>query len=142
MPTTYPQRGIGDVLGVRSTYFTSNIEYARRYGSSTWSKGLEGTIVELKKALSNSGTLQEWYINADYILGEDIDPNRVHISQRNVKLVPMPSPPPEPQSQNKTAQEGNGALTVLTAVLDYKTIIMSSTVVSDPVVLDPEINPP
>ena len=37
----------------------------------------------------------------------------------------------------KTAQEGNGASTVLTAVLDDETLPMVSTVVADPVIVAP-----
>ena len=45
-------------------------------------------------------------------------------------------------SMKKTSQEGNGASTVLTKVLDNKTLTMDSTVVADPVIVDLARNPP
>ena len=62
--------------------------------------------------------------------------------QRNVKIAPIPPPPPNPESLNKTAQGGNGDLTILTLVIDDETLTMSSTVFSNPVVVSPVRNIP
>ena len=51
-------------------------------------------------------------------------------------------PPTKPQPQNETAQEGNGDSTFLTAVLYDEMLTMTSTVVSDPVIVAPVRNPP
>ena len=77
-----------------------------------------------------------------YILGEDGGTNMVHLSQSNVKIVPMLQPPTDPEYRNETAQEGNGASTVLTAVLDYKILTMASTIISDQLVVAPVRNTP
>ena len=114
---------------MRTTSITSNTECAHRYGSITQSKWIEGTIVELKHELSKSVNCHYWYITNYYILGDDSSTKRFHISQRNEKIVPMPPPTPEPQFQNETAQEGNGALTVLSAVLYNEVLVMDSTVI-------------
>ena len=44
-------------------------------------------------------------------------------------------PPPKPQHQNKTSQEGNSSLTVLTVVLDRETLTLDITFFYDPVVI-------
>ena len=85
---------------VRYTYITSNSKCARWYGS-TQSKWLKCTFVKSKQKLSKSNNLQEWPINADYILGEIGVTKRVHLIQMNVNFVAMPLPTPEPQYQKK-----------------------------------------
>ena len=42
----------------------------------------------------------------------------------------------------KTPQKGNGVLVVLKLVLDYEMLTMYSTVIADPVIVSPVINPP
>ena len=49
----------------------------------------------------------------------------------------MPPTPLEPQPPQKTAQEGNGASTVLMEVSDNEILNVTSTVVADPVVSVP-----
>ena len=75
-----------------------------------------------------------------YILGEDGGTIMVHLNQSNVKIVPMLQPPTDPEYRNETAQEGNGASTILAAVLDYEIITMASIIVSDQVVVAPVRN--
>ena len=123
------------------TSITSNAKCAHHYGSRTQSKWLEVTVVESKHELSKSGTHQDWYIAADYILGEDFATKRVHIIQRKVKFVLMPPSSTDAQYQNEKSQEGNGDLTLFAEVLNYETIIMAITVVSDIVLVAPVINP-
>ena len=141
-PTIYPQREVGAKFQARPAYIASNTECARRHGSSTQLKWLEGTVVEPKQELRKSGTHQEWYITADYILGEDGTTTRVHISQRNVNISPMPPPPPEPQSRNEIAQEGNGTSIVSAVVLDSETLTMASRAGADTILVAPMRNPP
>ena len=91
----------------------------------------------MKKQLRKNVTLQEWYITYDYIIGEYGDTERVNSIQSNIKSVPMPPPHLEPQPPQKTAQEGNGASTVLMEVSDNEILNVTSTVVADPVVSVP-----
>ena len=49
----------------------------------------------------------------------------------------MAPTPPNPESRTETAQEFNGASTVLAAVLEDKTLTVASTVVFDTAVDDP-----
>ena len=75
-------------------------------------------------------------------MGKDGATNRVHIRQSNAKSTPIKLLPPNPETRNKTPQEGNGALTVLTEVMDNSTVTMAITVVSDTILVYPERNPP
>ena len=62
--------------------------------------------------------------------------------QKSVKFVPMPPTPTYLRHKNKTAQKSNRSLTVFEAVLDNYMLTMASTVVVDPVIFSPVINPP
>ena len=75
-------------------------------------------------------------------MGEDVETNKLHLIQRNVKFIPMPPPPPDILPQNKTAQRFNGNSTIFTAVLEKETLNMASIVVSDPFLVDKVSNPP
>ena len=55
--------------------------------------------------------------------------------------MPLPASP-GPQCQNKTAQEGNGASTILTEVLDNEMLTMAITVLADLIIVAPAIKPP
>ena len=118
MTITYLQRKTREKVLSRATYIISNTECCPHYGSSTRLKKSKGTIAEVKLELSNSGNLQDWYITADYILGEDGATKKVHIIQSNVKFVPIPIPPPDLQYQNEIAQERNVTPAVFAVVLD------------------------
>ena len=57
-----------------------------------------------------------------------------------LKFIAIPPPSPEPEYRNKTALEGNIASTFFTKVCDDETLIMSSIVVFDAVLVSPVKN--